>query len=180
MIIAREKKRTNIAEYILYMWQIEDLIRANQFNTVMIEKNIINPFDQPGEVKNEMREWYANLITTMEFEGVKEKGHISHLDSIVDELENLHKTLIRNPKELEYADTYDKARPGIEDLKKKSQGTARGDIEACLHGLYGVLLLKLQNKAVNPATREALDEISNLIALLNDKYFEIRNQGSGI
>ena len=29
MITASAKKRENIAEYLLYMWQIEDLIRAN-------------------------------------------------------------------------------------------------------------------------------------------------------
>ena len=28
MIIARQKKQENIAEYLLYMWQIEDIIRA--------------------------------------------------------------------------------------------------------------------------------------------------------
>ena len=28
MIIASQKKKENIAEYLLYMWQIEDIIRA--------------------------------------------------------------------------------------------------------------------------------------------------------
>ncbi|MDE6294965.1 MAG: DUF4924 family protein, partial [Muribaculaceae bacterium] len=28
MYTASEKKRENIAEYLLYMWQIEDLIRS--------------------------------------------------------------------------------------------------------------------------------------------------------
>ena len=28
MIIAQKKRKENIAEYLLYMWQIEDLIRA--------------------------------------------------------------------------------------------------------------------------------------------------------
>ena len=29
MFVALKLKQTNIAEYLLYMWQIEDLIRAN-------------------------------------------------------------------------------------------------------------------------------------------------------
>ena len=29
MYIASQKRKENIAEYLLYMWQIEDMIRAN-------------------------------------------------------------------------------------------------------------------------------------------------------
>jgi hypothetical protein len=172
MIIAQEKKRTNIAEYILYMWQIEDMIRANNFNIDSIEKNIIDQFDQPDEVKEEMREWYKDLISRMENEGIQEKGHLQFLDSIIDELENLHNALIRDPNQLEYVNAYNKAKSSINDLKTKAQGTARGDIEACLQGLYGILMLKLQKKTLNPATQDAQAAISNLIALLNDKYME--------
>ena len=28
MIIAQQKRRENIAEYLLYLWQVEDLLRA--------------------------------------------------------------------------------------------------------------------------------------------------------
>ncbi|MBS3777507.1 MAG: DUF4924 family protein [Bacteroidales bacterium] len=172
MIIAREKKKTNIAEYILYMWQIEDMIRANRFDPEQIDRNIIQKFDQPEEVKEEMREWYRDLIQRMENEGIKEKGHLNFLNSIIDELENLHKSTIRDPNELEYVNAYNKAKASINDLKGKSQGTARGDIEACLQGLYGILMLRLQKKDLNPATKDAQASISHLIAMLNDKYME--------
>jgi len=32
MIAAQQKRKENIVEYILYIYQIEDLIRAFQFN----------------------------------------------------------------------------------------------------------------------------------------------------
>ena len=32
MLIARQKRSENIAEYLLYMFQVEDLIRAYDFN----------------------------------------------------------------------------------------------------------------------------------------------------
>jgi len=53
MIIAQEKKKTNLAEYILYMWQVEDIIRAYQFDITKIEENIIKQFQQPAEVHDE-------------------------------------------------------------------------------------------------------------------------------
>lgn len=42
MIIARQKRKENIAEYLLYMWQVEDLIRANKF-----DMDSINRSDRP-------------------------------------------------------------------------------------------------------------------------------------
>ena len=42
MIIASQKKKENIAEYLLYMWQIEDIIRAYGLDIDQIQKHIIN------------------------------------------------------------------------------------------------------------------------------------------
>lgn len=38
MIIASQKKKENIAEYLLYMWQIEDIIRAYGLDIDQIQK----------------------------------------------------------------------------------------------------------------------------------------------
>lgn len=44
MITASIKKRENIAEYLLYMWQIEDLIRANNLDIDKIQSTIIDKY----------------------------------------------------------------------------------------------------------------------------------------
>ena len=38
MFIASQKRKENIAEYLLYMWQIEDMIRANNLDIDKIRK----------------------------------------------------------------------------------------------------------------------------------------------
>ena len=76
MLIAKEKLNTNIAEYILYMWQIEDIIRANDFKLDLIEKRIIDHHDSSNDIKQEVKSWYKGLIDTMITEKVQEKGHI--------------------------------------------------------------------------------------------------------
>ena len=50
MIIAQQKRKENIAEYLLYMWQVEDMIRANQLDIDKINDNIISrlPIDDKG------------------------------------------------------------------------------------------------------------------------------------
>mgnify|MGYP006278154645 FL=1 len=54
--------------------------------------------------------------------------------------------------------------------QQKARGTIAGDVEASIQGLYGILMLKLQQKSINSATQEAIASISHLMALLNDKY----------
>ena len=43
MLIAQQKLKENIAEYILYMYQIEDVIRAYQFDLDSILENYVKP-----------------------------------------------------------------------------------------------------------------------------------------
>lgn len=43
MDIAQSRRRENIAEYILYLWQLEDLLRALQFSPEAIYSTLIAP-----------------------------------------------------------------------------------------------------------------------------------------
>src|SRR5512138_2788427 len=102
MLIAQEKRKTNIAEYILYMWQVEDLIRAYGFNIDDIEKNLISQYTQSSRVKNDVRDWYANLMLMMYQEGIRDKGHLSFLKTLLDEITDLHVRLINMEGQHEY------------------------------------------------------------------------------
>lgn len=44
MFTASQKRKENIAEYLLYMWQIEDLIRANDLDMDKIKANVIDRY----------------------------------------------------------------------------------------------------------------------------------------
>lgn len=82
MYISQQLKQQNIAEYLLYMWQVEDLIRANGFDIERIKKNIVEPYPSLSEEqKKTLIQWYADLINMMHDEGVMEKG-ISRLIKI--------------------------------------------------------------------------------------------------
>ena len=91
MYISQQLKQQNIAEYLLYMWQVEDLIRANGFDIERIKKNIVEPYPSLSEEqKKALIQWYADLINMMHDEGVMEKGHIQINKNIIVWLTDLH------------------------------------------------------------------------------------------
>ena len=76
MIIASRKHKENIAEYLLYMWQIEDIIRANGLDIDRIKSSVIDKFELTDVQRKEMEEWYESLIDMMRREGVEKSGHL--------------------------------------------------------------------------------------------------------
>ena len=49
MFISQQLRKTNIAEYVLYMWQVEDIIRAYNCDLTRIKKEYIARFDLDEE-----------------------------------------------------------------------------------------------------------------------------------
>ena len=170
MIIAKRKRKENIAEYLLYMWQVEDLIRANRFDMDSIRRTVIAHYAQPASVKEEIAQWYQELIDMMRSEGVMEKGHIQLNKNVIIALTDLHLRLLRSTKEMVYGATYYKTLPYIVQLRAKSGGEELPEIETCFNALYGYLLLKMQHKEVSAETTEAIKQITAFLALLSEKY----------
>jgi hypothetical protein len=173
MLIARERRKTNIAEYILYMWQVEDLIRAHQFNMELIERNLISQYSQPEKIKNEVRDWYANLMLMMYHEGIQEKGHLHLMNALVSDLTTLHLQLLDQDNNSEYHEIYRKASGNIDEFRRKSSNPGSGDIEAILNALYGLLLLRLKKQAITRETEIAMASFSRLLAMLSRIFLEV-------
>ena len=107
MKIAQQLKAKNIAEYLIYMWQVEDLIRANECDIDKIRENIISRY--PEEEHPALEEWYGNLVDMMRTEGVKEKGHLQINRNVIVNLTELHVELLASPKYPYYSAAYFKA-----------------------------------------------------------------------
>ena len=175
MIIARKKRKENIAEYLLYMWQVEDLIRANNFDMDSIRRTVVNQYNQPEEVKEEIAKWYEELIEMMRSEGVKEKGHIQLNKNVIITLTDLHLRLLKSPKEMIYTASYYKTLHYIVQLRAKSGGEDLPELETCFNAIYGFLLLKMQGREISAETMEGIKQISSFLALLAEKYREDMN-----
>ena len=61
MLVSRELRKKNIAEYLLYMWQVEDLLRANELSLEKIKSLVVEPYGLPAEVADELLDWYGTI-----------------------------------------------------------------------------------------------------------------------
>jgi len=170
MFIAKQKREENIAEYLLYMWQIEDIIRANKLDLDLIENNVISHFSLSDNDRNELRSWYTDLVEMMRSENVIEKGHLQINKNVVSTLNDLHQALLNSLKQSDYSALYYRTLPFIVELRAKGSDKDKPEIETCFDALYGFILLKLQGKDVSGETQAAISQISSFLRLLSEKY----------
>lgn len=167
MIIAQQKRKENIAEYLLYLWQVEDMIRAAHFDIDVIDRNIIQRFDADEQQRHDMREWYEGLIKMMELENIRDHGHMQICKNVLIRLTDLHQQLLKSDKFPEYGAEYYRTLPFIVELRAKMpEAEKTGELETCFNALYGVLLLKLQGKEISQGTGGAIAQISRFIGML--------------
>lgn len=170
MLIARKKENENIVEFLLYMWQLEDIIRAYNFDINVIQKSLIDKHEVPQEIKYEMLEWYQKIIEEMLRDGLSEKGHIGRVKFVMSEIQHLHLQLLTVWQDAKYMALYEKASPIIQDLYRKSAGLVVQETEVCLNALYGLLMLKLKKATISSETTDALKIISEMMAYLAANY----------
>lgn len=172
MFVSRELRNKNIAEYLLYMWQVEDLLRAYNLSVENVKKALVDPYNLPQEQAAELAEWYGNLIEMMRQEDVKESGHLQINKNIIIALAELHHRLLKSSKAPFYSAAYYKALPYIVEFRTKSDGREKGELENCFDALYIVWMMKMQKREINEETLKATGEIGKFISMLALYYKE--------
>ncbi|MCB9225443.1 MAG: DUF4924 family protein [Crocinitomicaceae bacterium] len=175
MLIAQRTKETNIAEHVIYMFQIEDLIRANQLDLNTIINTIIEPQIQEDSMLQAYTRWYKDLIQQMKNEGVEKQGHLSDINEILMEMLMLHNTLINVLNDEEYKKRFEVALPAIKDFQVKSNASNINLIEVAFNALYTKMILKLKGQSFTASTEEAFNQISQLLGYLAGYYKKMRN-----
>ena len=177
MFIAQELRKSNIAEYLLYMWQVEDVIRAFGCSLSRIRKEYVERFDYDDEQKEELTDWYGNLIRMMNQEDCREQGHLQINKVVMQQLLELHVQLLESTKFPFYNAEYYKVLPFIVELRNHGANKDENEVETCLNSLYGVMMLRLQKKEIMPSTSHAIKEITTFIGMLSDYYKKDKEEG---
>jgi hypothetical protein len=175
MLIAQQKKEENIAEYILYIFQIEDVIRAYNFDLERIIFEFVKPQLPDESFLSEYRKWYMGLISQMKQRGLDKHGHIDEVKEILVELSYLHNTLLNLANDDKYRSTFERANTYLEEFKQKSNLKEKNNIEILFHAMYMKLLLRLQKKEISSETEEAFDTMRMVLAYLARSYKRMKS-----
>ena len=175
MLIAQEKRKTNIAEYILYMWQVEDLLRACLFSPELIQSKLVSRFAADEKTSIEIAAWYYNLAIAMEKEHILEKGHLQVITNLVNDLNEFHLKLIETHADGEYLRLYRMNSDAISEFILKSGKSVENEVEDCLNALYGVVLLKLKNAEISFLTQNTIEGFGRMIGHLSARYIQFEN-----
>ena len=142
-------KKDNIAEYILYLWQMEDYLRA---------------FPKNADTTPELHD----LNEMMHREGIMDGGHLAIANNALAELIDLHATLL--DEDAMYRAAIIRLQPSLNLLKAKTDRPTMSDIEACLVLLYQIMLLRLQKKEISPETADVQQRATQVLQFLSKTY----------
>ena len=147
-------KKNNIAEYILYLWQMEDYLRA---------------FPEQAEATQELHD----LNEMMHREGIMESGHLQLANNALSELEDLHRELLN--EDAMYRAAIMRLQPSLNLLKAKTDRPTMSDLEACFLLLYQIMLLRLQKREISPETASVQTQATQLLQFLSKTYKNMNN-----
>lgn len=171
MLVASQKRKENIAEYLLYMWQVEDIIRAFGLDIEKIRHNIIDEIpDVDDDTHRRITEWYESLIDMMRREEVTTAGHLQINNNTLGELADLSRRLLADGRYEDYTRAYYDALPVIVELRSKAGEHPAGEIETCFNSLYAMLLMRMRRQDISEATQQAVAKVTRMIALLAAYY----------
>lgn len=169
MLIAKQKRNENIIEYILYLYQIEDMIRALKMDMELIETKLVAEYQAEDKELAGILDWYANLTKMMEKEGIREKGHLQIINNLVADLNEFHIKLLETSIDKSYVRIFQIVAGLLTEIKQKNL-SAGNQIQLGIDTIYGYLLLKVQKKTISAETTDAVKRISIWFNLLSKLY----------
>jgi len=175
MVIAEQLKKENIAEYIIMMYQTEDMLRAYQLQLDVIIEKIAKPQATSPSFLPAIVEWYEEIVQEMKSRKLEKKGHVNRVQEVIMELVYLHNSLLSVMKDEKYKGLLERAQPHIDAFQEKSDLKKMHPVEVCFHALYMKLLLRLQRKEITSETEEGFDSMRILVAYLSKSYHDTYN-----
>ncbi|MFI3331956.1 MAG: DUF4924 family protein [Rikenellaceae bacterium] len=170
MDTAQSLRRENIAEYILYLWQLEDMFRALQFSPEAIYSQFVAPrttLDEKSQAA--LLTWYMELVQLLQKEGKEEKGHLEHTLHLIADLHNLHLQLLDLPIGARYRTLVARLDEVMPDLRALF-GSEITDTELAFRALYAAMLYRIKGDGTKGAVADTIEYISPVVAELASIY----------
>ena len=172
MSLKSDNKEQNIAEIIIQIYKNEDLVRAFDFDLEKIGNHVINHLPISNIDKLQQVNFYEDLIVKMKTQKIEKFGHLEEAVQLVSILEKLNASLKKN--DIEYQKIYAKSLVHIKKNIDLSEHKITSEIQICLNGIYGFLLLKLSGKNLDDENKLSIEAFGDLLSYLSFKHAEIK------
>lgn len=173
MTIAERKYAENIAEYVIYMWQMQDLLRAVNMDVESLD-GFLRSFLPTEEKIQEEKTWFEGLAKSMKRSGAEEKGNVEEVQEVISELNLLHTTLNTLLRDEEYIAANERAKENLDAYRERTNGKALSEVEAYLTALYGLMILRLRKQEISEETKDAMKTFSDVMVLLALQYNKMK------
>lgn len=173
MTIAERKYAENIAEYVIYMWQMQDLLRAVNMDVESLDE-FLRSFLPTEEKIQEEKIWFQGLAKSMKRSGAEERGNVEELQEVISELNLLHTTLNTLLRDEEYIAANERAKENLDAYRERTNGKALSDVEAYLTALYGLMILRLRKQEISEETKDAMKTFSDVMVQLALQYNKMK------
>lgn len=171
MFIAEKLRKQNVIAYLVYMYQVEDVIRAYQLDTERIRKDYLVRFGYDEDQFDKACEWYVALVNMMKDEGCQEHGHVQVVRATLTLLEDRHQELLATHEHPDYERVYAQILPILVQLRSKG-GKEKTEVENCMDAIYGLSVLEMRHQQVSDETRSGLKPVAQLMDMLGNYYRE--------
>ncbi|MFM2037378.1 MAG: hypothetical protein RL432_317 [Bacteroidota bacterium] len=175
MLIAQQKQKENIIEYLLYMYQIEDIVRSLNCDIEIITAKLLPSVLPNPSYQAAYEAWYAQICEELIRTGKKQKGHLYDLEEVFTELTLLHRTLLDIMKDEKYLNLVEQAEKSMQEYAQKSMMMNAHPVEICLHAMYMKLQLKLRRQPLTDETEKAMDPMRAVLAYLGREYKKMKS-----
>ena len=160
MTIAAKKKKEHIVDYVLYCLQMEDLIRAVQFQPSVLQAWAEQQAVAEGTDPLEEERWLLALAQSLRDSGAAEQGHAAEVQETLMELAHLHELLLGALADKQYKEVFESAQPFLSELESRSERKSH-PVEQLVIGLYGWLVLRMKKQAISAETESAMVGLRN-------------------
>ena len=114
----------------------------------------------------------VSMAEMMEEEEIEERGHLQHVVNLSNDLFQLHLRLINSPDEGDYHQLYQSG--ALLEAELRQKGSEEDNLVSLfLAAIYGVWLLGLKKVQISDDTRQAVEQMSSLLALLSKYYAQV-------
>lgn len=179
MFIASAKKAENIVEYLIYMYNIEDIVRKFDLDEERLLEEYVSKILPNPSFKQQYGVWYSSICQELKRSGKKQKGHILEVEEVLLELVYLHQSLLTITHDAKYESLFNQALGDIEFFRSKSNQSGLHVVELAVYAMNMKLQFKMRGQDLSSESEEAFDRMRILLAYLAREYKRMKEGNFG-